>query len=277
MADRRSCSSSWQREAVAGHARSRARRLRSCRSGCRPIDAFTPLRSLGLGALLSGVNPKNLALTAAAAATIAQAGLEHRQQRDRHRGVHRDRIGHGRRTGSCCFVFPRRTKAAGSLASIKEFMTDPQRGDHDGRVARARRQDRRERHRRTERLTPVIASAHLAAASTTAAGWPRTCSAAWACRRGRGPPGDGLRHHRRPARRGGALHLHAADGRLRPARWLAHPVDEHDVDGRHLDRLDVDRRGRRRRCDRSGGRPCDADAACRRHPARRQNCCGSVA
>lgn len=39
------------------------------------VDHFTAGRSLGLGALLSGVNPKNLALTLAAAASIAQAGL----------------------------------------------------------------------------------------------------------------------------------------------------------------------------------------------------------
>lgn len=39
------------------------------------IDTFGPGKSLGLGAVLSGVNPKNLALTAAAAASIAQAGL----------------------------------------------------------------------------------------------------------------------------------------------------------------------------------------------------------
>ena len=39
------------------------------------IDRFTAVKSLGLGALLSAVNPKNLALTAAAAASIAQAGL----------------------------------------------------------------------------------------------------------------------------------------------------------------------------------------------------------
>ena len=39
------------------------------------IDKFTAGKSLGLGVLLSGANPKNLALTAAAAATIAQAGL----------------------------------------------------------------------------------------------------------------------------------------------------------------------------------------------------------
>lgn len=39
------------------------------------IDQFTPGRSFLFGALLSGVNPKNLALTVAAAASIAQAGL----------------------------------------------------------------------------------------------------------------------------------------------------------------------------------------------------------
>jgi threonine/homoserine/homoserine lactone efflux protein len=39
------------------------------------IDEFTAGRSLGLGVLLSGVNPKNLALTLAAAASLAQAGL----------------------------------------------------------------------------------------------------------------------------------------------------------------------------------------------------------
>lgn len=39
------------------------------------IDRFTAGKSFGLGALLSGANPKNLALTLAAAATIARAGL----------------------------------------------------------------------------------------------------------------------------------------------------------------------------------------------------------
>jgi hypothetical protein len=39
------------------------------------IESFTPLKALGLAALLSGVNPKNLALTLAAAVTIAQAEL----------------------------------------------------------------------------------------------------------------------------------------------------------------------------------------------------------
>ena len=39
------------------------------------IDGFTAPKSFGLGVLLSGVNPKNLALTFAAAASIAQASL----------------------------------------------------------------------------------------------------------------------------------------------------------------------------------------------------------
>ncbi len=39
------------------------------------IDAFTAGKSLGAGFLLSGINPKNLALTIAAAAAIAQTGI----------------------------------------------------------------------------------------------------------------------------------------------------------------------------------------------------------
>jgi threonine/homoserine/homoserine lactone efflux protein len=41
----------------------------------KTIDSFTLGRSLGLGVLLSGVNPKNLALSVAAAAAIAGQGL----------------------------------------------------------------------------------------------------------------------------------------------------------------------------------------------------------
>lgn len=39
------------------------------------IDDFAAGKSLGLGAVLSGVNPKNLGLTLAAALAVAQAGL----------------------------------------------------------------------------------------------------------------------------------------------------------------------------------------------------------
>jgi threonine/homoserine/homoserine lactone efflux protein len=41
----------------------------------RTIDGFTPGRSLAMGALLSGINPKNLLLTVGAAAAIAQTGV----------------------------------------------------------------------------------------------------------------------------------------------------------------------------------------------------------
>ena len=46
----------------------------------RALDSFTPTRSLAIGALLSGVNPKNFILNATAAAGIAQAGLAGAQQ-----------------------------------------------------------------------------------------------------------------------------------------------------------------------------------------------------
>ena len=39
------------------------------------VDHFTPARALGLGVVLSALNPKNLILTASAAASIAQAGV----------------------------------------------------------------------------------------------------------------------------------------------------------------------------------------------------------
>jgi hypothetical protein len=44
------------------------------------LDSFGSGKSLGLGAALSGVNPKNLVLTVGAAASIAQTGLPGGQQ-----------------------------------------------------------------------------------------------------------------------------------------------------------------------------------------------------
>jgi threonine/homoserine/homoserine lactone efflux protein len=44
------------------------------------IDRFTAAKSLGAGLLLSGLNPKNLALTIAAATAIAQAGISSGQE-----------------------------------------------------------------------------------------------------------------------------------------------------------------------------------------------------
>lgn len=42
----------------------------------RTIDRFTPARSVGMAVLLSAVNPKNLLLVVAAAAAIAQTGID---------------------------------------------------------------------------------------------------------------------------------------------------------------------------------------------------------
>jgi hypothetical protein len=44
------------------------------------IDHFTAVRSLGVGALLAGANPKNLLLSVAAATAIAQTGVPGGQQ-----------------------------------------------------------------------------------------------------------------------------------------------------------------------------------------------------
>ena len=46
----------------------------------KTIDTFRAPRALGFGALLSGVNPKNLLLTVGAAAAIAQTGIPAGQQ-----------------------------------------------------------------------------------------------------------------------------------------------------------------------------------------------------
>ena len=64
------------------------------------IDTATPPRAALLGAALSGANPKNLALTLAAAASIAEAGLDPGRHGDRRRRVHRPGIGHGRGLGA---------------------------------------------------------------------------------------------------------------------------------------------------------------------------------
>lgn len=44
------------------------------------LDRFTPVKALGAGALLSGLNPKNLLLAVAAGAAIAQTGIANGEQ-----------------------------------------------------------------------------------------------------------------------------------------------------------------------------------------------------
>jgi threonine/homoserine/homoserine lactone efflux protein len=46
----------------------------------RTIDTFTPVKALGMGVLLSGVNPKNLLIVVGAGAAIAATGISAGQQ-----------------------------------------------------------------------------------------------------------------------------------------------------------------------------------------------------
>ena len=86
------------------------------------IDQVTPVKALGLGVLLSGINPKNLALAAAAGAALAQAGLD----------AGGDALGIavfvvlGSVTvvGAVVFYVIAPRAAAGPLASIKTFMSE---------------------------------------------------------------------------------------------------------------------------------------------------------
>jgi Sap, sulfolipid-1-addressing protein len=86
------------------------------------IDTFTAGKSLGLGAALSALNPKNLALTAAGAASIAQAGLSS--------GDAAVAVGifvliaSVTVAGPVVFYVLATDAAATPLASIKEFMSD---------------------------------------------------------------------------------------------------------------------------------------------------------
>ena len=86
------------------------------------VDHFTPGKSLGLGALLSGVNPKNLALTLAAAASVAQAGLDAVQSAE----VIAVFVIIGSLTvvGPVLYFLFAGDRATQPLASVKEFMTD---------------------------------------------------------------------------------------------------------------------------------------------------------
>ena len=86
------------------------------------VDRFTPARSFVLGAGLSGINPKNLALTLAAAASIAQAGLS---TADSAIAVAVFVvIGSLTVAGPVVFSLVGGERAAAPLASVKEFMSE---------------------------------------------------------------------------------------------------------------------------------------------------------
>jgi threonine/homoserine/homoserine lactone efflux protein len=86
------------------------------------VDRINPLAAAGLGLLLSALNPKNLALTAAAAAAVAQAGLSS--------GGDAVAIAVFVIIASITVVGPVvaylifSTRAAGALGAIEEFMTE---------------------------------------------------------------------------------------------------------------------------------------------------------
>jgi len=86
------------------------------------VNGFTAGKSLGLGALLSGANPKNLALTLAASATIAQAGLSGGETTVAIAVF--VILGSVTVAGPVLFYVFASTKAAGPLESIKQFMAD---------------------------------------------------------------------------------------------------------------------------------------------------------
>jgi len=86
------------------------------------IDTATPPRAAALGAALSGANPKNLALTLAAAASIAEAGLD---QAERAIAIAVFiALGSVTVAGSVLFYLVDADRAARPLAAIKRFMSD---------------------------------------------------------------------------------------------------------------------------------------------------------
>jgi threonine/homoserine/homoserine lactone efflux protein len=86
------------------------------------IDSFTAPKSFVLGAALAGVNPKNLALTAAAAASIAQAGLDGGESAIAVAVF--VVLGSLTVVGPVAFYLVVRDTAARPLESIKEFLSE---------------------------------------------------------------------------------------------------------------------------------------------------------
>ena len=86
------------------------------------IDTFTPAKSLALGVALSAVNPKNLALTLAAAASIAQAGLSGGQSAVAVAVF--VVLASLTVAGPVVFYLVASERAAGPLGTVKEFLSD---------------------------------------------------------------------------------------------------------------------------------------------------------
>jgi threonine/homoserine/homoserine lactone efflux protein len=86
------------------------------------IDGATPARAAALGAALSGANPKNLALTLTAAASIAEAGLD---AADTTIAVAVFiAVGSVTVAGAVLFSLVAGERAARPLAAVRQFMSD---------------------------------------------------------------------------------------------------------------------------------------------------------
>jgi threonine/homoserine/homoserine lactone efflux protein len=104
------------------HTRPKAGETPEMPTWMKTIDRFTAGKSLGLGVLLSGVNPKNLALTFAASSAIARAGLNAGQTALAIAIF--VIVGSITVAGPVLFYLFAQRQAAGPLASIKDFMSE---------------------------------------------------------------------------------------------------------------------------------------------------------
>ena len=88
------------------------------------VDHFTPVKSLGLGVLLSGAQPEEPRPDRGRGRLHRPGGAgRRREHRGRHHRVRRPRIGDRGGRGACCFLLGG-DRATAPLASVKEFMTD---------------------------------------------------------------------------------------------------------------------------------------------------------
>jgi threonine/homoserine/homoserine lactone efflux protein len=86
------------------------------------IEGATPRKALLLGATFAGANPKNLALTVAASASIAEAGLDHADQAIA--VVVFIALASVTVAGPVLFSLLDADRAARPLAAVKQFMAD---------------------------------------------------------------------------------------------------------------------------------------------------------
>ncbi len=86
------------------------------------VDSATPARAALLGAALSGANPKNLALTLTAAASIAEAGLDSADTAIA--TVVFIAVGSATVAGAVLFYLLDSDRAGGPLDAVKRFMAE---------------------------------------------------------------------------------------------------------------------------------------------------------